>query len=207
MANPRQDDMSAKKIEDTAHRTSERTAEQTSRIGQAAAEQTTRVGQAAAEAGEEVARVGADLLQQNAETLQNALRLGLEMATAVMGRSTDQLSRTLGLSGTEVQPATERSARNAATILHSSTAVAKGMSGMSQEYFAFVRHQIESTMNSMNELWGCRTPQDVAAVQSDFVRETVESALDSSRRMANMSLKVAEDAAKHMAQNIERRAA
>jgi hypothetical protein len=133
--------------------------------------------------------------------------LGLEMATAVMGRSTDQLSRTLGLSGTEAQPATERSARNAATILHSSTAVAKGMSGMSQEYFAFVRHQIESTMNSMNELWGCRTPQDVAAVQSDFVRETVESALDSSRRMANMSLKAADDAAKHMAQNIERRAA
>ena len=218
MANPRQDEKSAKNIEDTAHRTSERTAEQTSRIGQAAAEQTarigqfaaeqtTRVGQAAAEAGEEVSRVGADLLRQNAETLQNALRLGLEMATAVMGRSTDQLSRTLGLSGTEVQPATERSARNAATILHSSTAVAKGMSGMSQEYFAFVRHQIESTMNSMNELWGCRTPQDVAAVQSDFVRETVESALDSSRRMANMSLKAADDAAKHMAQNIERRAA
>jgi hypothetical protein len=218
MANPRQDEKSAKNIEDTAHRTSERTAEQTSRIGQAAAEQTarigqaaaeqtTRVGQAAAEAGEEVTRVGADLLRQNAETLQNALRLGLEMATAVMGRSTDQLSRTLGLSGTEAQPATERSARNAATILHSSTAVAKGMSGMSQEYFAFVRHQIESTMNSMNELWGCRTPQDVAAVQSDFVRETVESALDSSRRMANMSLKVADDAAKDMAQNTERRAA
>jgi hypothetical protein len=148
-----------------------------------------------------------DLLQQNAETLQNALRFGLEMATAVMGRSTDQLSRTLGLSGNEVQPATERSARNAATILHSSTAVAKGMSGMSQEYFAFVRHQMESTMNRMNELWGCRTPQDIAAVQSDFVRETVESALDSSRRMANMSLKAADDAAKHMAQNIERRAA
>ena len=218
MANPRQDEKSAKNIEDTAHRTSERTAEQTSRIGQAAAEQTarigqaaaeqtTRVGQAAAEAGEEVSRVGADLLRQNAETLQNALRLGLEMATAVVGRSTDQLSRTLGLSGTEAQPATERSARNAATILHSSTAVAKGMSGMSQEYFAFVRHQIESTMNSMNELWGCRTPQDVAAVQSDFVRETVESALDSSRRMANMSLKAADDAAKDMAQNIERRAA
>ena len=218
MANPRQDERSAKNIEDTAHRTSERTAEQTSRIGQAAAEQTarigqfaaeqtTRVGQAAAEAREQMARVGADLLQQNAETLQNALRLGLEMATAVMGRSTDQLSRTLGLSGTEAQPATERSARNAATILHSSTAVAKGMSGMSQEYFAFVRHQIESTMNRMNELWGCRTPQDIAAVQSDFVRETVESALDSSRRMANMSLKAADDAAKHMAQNIERRAA
>ena len=45
---------------------------------------------------EHTARAGADLLQQNAETLQNALRFGLDMTTAVMGRSTDQFSRTLG---------------------------------------------------------------------------------------------------------------
>ena len=98
MANPRQEDKSTQSTEDTARRTSERTAEQTSRIGQTAAEQTRRIGQAAAEAGEEVARAGANLLQQNAETLQNACRFGLDMATAVMGHSTDQLSRTLGLS-------------------------------------------------------------------------------------------------------------
>jgi hypothetical protein len=69
---------------------------------------------------------------------------------------------------------------------------------MSQEYFEFVRHQIENNMNRMNELWRCRTPQDVAAVQSDLVRETVGSVLESSRRMADMSLKLADDAAKHM---------
>src|SRR3954447_24056116 len=111
MPNPRED-KSAQNIEDTASRASERTAEQTSRIGQAAAEQTTRIGQAAAEAGDEVARSGAHLLQQNAETLQNTWRSGLDMATAVMGRSTDELSRTLGFSGNEAQQATERSARN-----------------------------------------------------------------------------------------------
>ena len=189
MANPR-DDKSTQNIEDTARHASER-----------ATEQTTRMGQVAAEAGDEVARVGAQLLQQNAETLQNTWRSGLDMATAVMGRSTDELSRTLGFSGNEAQQAqqaTERSARNTETILYTSTAATRLMSGMSQEYFEFVRHQIENSVNRMNELWRCRTPHDVAAVQSDLVRETVGSVLESSRRMADMSLKLADDAAKHM---------
>ena len=187
MAHPRPEDKSTQNIEDTARRTSERTAEQT-----------TRIGQAAAEAGDEVARAGAHLLQQNAETLQNAWRSGLDMATAVMGRSTDELRHTLGFSGNEAQEATERSARNTETILYTSTAATKLIGGMSQEYFELVRHQIENSMNHMNELWRCRSPQDVAAIQSDLMREAMGSVLESSRRMADMSLKLADDAAKHM---------
>ena len=189
MANPR-DDKSTQNIEDTARHASER-----------ATEQTTRMGQVAAEAGDEVARVGAQLLQQNAETVQNAWRFGLDMATKVMGRSTEELGRTLGFSGSEAQQAqqaTERSARNTETILYSSTAATRLMSGMSQEYFEFVRQQMEKSMERMNELWRCRTPQDLAAVQSDLLRETVGSVLESSRKLADMSLKVADDATKHM---------
>jgi hypothetical protein len=206
MANPRQEDRSTQNMEDAARRTSERTAEQTVRIGQAAAEQTTRVGQAAAEAGEEVARASADLLKQNAETLQEAWRFGLNMTTAVMGRSTDQLGRTLGLSGEGAQEATERSARNAQTILYSTTTATKVMSGMSRECFELLRHQIETSMDRMNQLWNCRTPQDVVALQSELLRDTVGSVMESSRRMANMSLKLADDAAKRMAQSVQRAA-
>jgi phasin family protein len=85
--------------------------------------------------------------------------------------------------------------------------MAKGMQGMSQEYFSFLRHQIENSMERMNELWRCRTPQDVAAVQSDFMRASVESAMESSQRIADMSLKVTNDTARTMAQNTDRRAA
>jgi len=196
MANSRQEDKTNQAAPDAIRQMSEKTADQTRRMGETAIE-----------AGQEVARAGANLLQQNAETLQSTLRFGLDMATAVMGRSTDHVSRAFGLSGDEVQQSTERAARNAATILHSSTALAKGMKGMSQEYFAFLRHQIENSMERMNELWRCRTPQDVAAVQSDFMRESVESAMQSSQRIADMSLKVTNDTTRSMAQNIDRRAA
>jgi len=196
MANSRQEDKSNQAAPDAIRQMSERTSDQTRRMGETAVE-----------AGQEVARAGADLLQQNAETLQSSLRFGLDMATAVVGRSTDHVSRAFGLSGDEVQQSTERAARNAATILHSSTALAKGMKGMSQEYFAFLRHQIENGMERMNELWRCRTPQDVAAVQSEFMRESVESAMESSQRIADMSLKVTNDTTRSMAQKMDRRAA
>ncbi|MEH2527285.1 MULTISPECIES: phasin family protein [unclassified Bradyrhizobium] len=198
MANPRQEEKSTQGMEDAARRASERTAEQTSRIGQAAAE-----------TGEEVARASANLLKQNAETVQNVWRFGLDMANTVMGRSTEQLGRTLGLSGDGVQQATERSARNAQTILYASTAAANVMGGMSREYLQLVRHQVEKNMDRMNELWACRTPQEVAAVQTDLVRETVGTVLESSRRIADLSLKLADDAGKQINQNMEeiRRAA
>jgi hypothetical protein len=195
MANPRQEDKANQTAEEAFRRTSE-----------SAAEQTRNIGETAVKSGEEVVRAGADFFQQNAQTLQNALRFGLDTTTAVMGRSNDQFNRTMGLSGNEAQQATERSARNAASVLHSSAAVAKVMSDMSSDYFTFVRQQMGTTMERMNRLWGCRTPQDVAAVQSDLMRETVESAVEGTRRIADMSLKAA-DAAKQSAQNVQRSAA
>jgi phasin family protein len=154
-----------------------------------------------------MARAGADLLQQNAQTLQNAMRFGLEMTRDIMGRSTDQLSHAFGLSGDEAQRAAEKSAHNAATVLHSCTGMAKGMTDVSQEYFTFLRRHIESYMDRANGMWRCRTPQDVVAVQSEFLRKIMENALESSRRMADMSLKAADDSTKRMARVAERSAA
>ena len=206
MANPRQEEKSTQDMEDAARRAGERAAEQPTRIGQAAADQTARVGQAAAETGQEMARASANLLKQNVETLQNAWHSGLEAATSVMGRATEQVGRTFGLSGEGVQQAeqaAERSARSTQTLLYSGTAAARVMSGMSREYFQMVRHQVEKNTDHMNELWACRTPHDFAAIQSDMVRESVETALESSRRIAEMSLRMAEETGKQIKQSME----
>ncbi|UWU73498.1 phasin family protein [Bradyrhizobium huanghuaihaiense] len=193
MANPRQEEKSTQRPEDTIRRAGERTAEQTRRIGLATAE-----------AGEEVSQASGHLLRQNTEMLQNAWRFGVDMAAAMMGRSTDQLGRTFGLTGNEAQRAAERSVRNAEAIMYSTTAVAKGMNGASREYFDFIRQQTERTMDRMNELLRCRTPHDWAAVQTDLMRETISSALDTSRRISDLSLKMADDAGNHITQSIER---
>lgn len=195
MADTRQETKSSQKTEESFRGAAEQ-----------AADQTRRIGQAAAKAGEDLSRVSADVLRHNTEMLQNTWRFGMETAAAVMNRSTDQLGRTFGWSGDEAQQAAERSVRNTHTVMDSAAAVSRGMNEISREYLQFARRQIENNMERMNELWRCRTPHELAAVQSDLIRETMTGALESSRRMADMSLKVADDAGKRIADNMQRAA-
>jgi phasin family protein len=122
-----------------------------------------------------------------------------------MGRSTEQIGRTLGVSGEGAQQAeaTERSARSAQRLLYTSTAAARVMGDVSQEYFQTVRHQLEKNMDHMREMWTCRIPQDFAAIQTDMMRETVETALESSRRIADRSRKMVDEAGKQIKQSME----
>jgi phasin family protein len=173
-----------------------------SRISERTADQTSRFGRVAAETGEEAVRASANLLQQNAETLQNAWRFSLDLPSLVIGRSADQIGRTLGLSGNEARAA-EHSARNAEMILHSTTAMSKVMTEMSREYFETLRQQIQNNMGRMNDLWRCRTPQDFVAVQSDLVRDNMSTLLESSRRLADMQGKMVDDAKTQINQTIE----
>jgi hypothetical protein len=91
-----------------------------------AAEQTRRIEITAAKASEEVSRVSADLLNQNAEILQNTWRFGMEAVAEAMNRSSDHLARTFGWTG-EAQQATETSVRNTQSVMESATAVSKGL--------------------------------------------------------------------------------
>jgi phasin family protein len=195
MADTRHDNKSSQKPEESSRQTAEQ-----------AAEQTRRIGLAAAKAGEDVSRVSADLLHQNAETLQNTWRFGMETVTDAVNRSTDQLGRTFGWTGEEAQQATERSVRNAQSVMESATAISKGVNEISREYLQFARRQMEKNIERMNELWRCRTPHDFAAVQSDLIRDAMTGVLESGRRVADMSLKLADDAGKRIASNVQRAA-
>ena len=193
---------------DTRHdnKFNQKTEEVSRQTGEQAAEQTRRIGLAAAKAGEEVSRASADLLNQNAEMLQNTWRFGVEAVTETMNRSTEHLGRAFGWTGDEAQQATERSVRNAQSVMESATAVSKGLNDISREYFQFARRQMENNMDRMNELWRCRTPHEFAAVHSDLIRDTMTGVLESGRRVADMSLKVADDARQRIASNVQRAA-
>jgi phasin family protein len=193
MANPRQDEKIAH-----AYQSAQET---TRRAGEKAAEQASRVGRAAADAGENMARAGADLLQHNAETVQNAWQCGLDIATKMTEHSTDHFARTFGLSGDEAQQAMQQSARNVEALLQSTNVLARGIGGMSREWFEFLRSRMDHNLNRVDDLMRCRTPQDFAALQSELVRDNVEGVLQSSRRLAELSLQVADSATKKMTEN------
>jgi hypothetical protein len=196
MANSRQEEKTAQ--------TTEAAAESTRRAGEQAAEQASRLGRAAADAGEHVAQVGADVFRHNTEAVQNAWRSTMELATMATQRSADQFVRAFGLSGNESQEATQQAARNVEAMAQSSGALAEGMSGITREWFDFVRDRMDKNLERLDELWHCRTPQDVVAVQSELLRENVEGVLQTSRRVADASVKLADNASRKMTETVDR---
>ena len=208
MANPRQDDRNLNQAaQEGARRTAaaaddmRRTAEETTRKTAEGAAQFSRT---ALDATEQATRTGAELMQQNAETFRRIWQSGMQIVSQMGGRSADEFARALGLSGDEVRQATEQSSRNVEAIVESSTVLTQGIDGISREWFEFARKRIEQNLNRMNELARCRTPQQLAAMQSEMLRDNIEDLLQSSRRVAEISARLAEEAMGKMTANLEK---
>ena len=187
MANPRQ---------------AERDMSQASHADQVAArkiaEETSRAARKAADAGAGVARAGADMAQNNAEAMEQVWQSSSEMAAHLTERSMDQLARAFGIGTNSGQHAAQQSARNVETVVQSGTILAGGFQNVSREWFDFVRNRMRENLSHMDSLVNSRTPHEFWAAHSNLVRDNLEEFVHSARRMAEISVRVAEEAAQKM---------
>jgi len=198
MANPRQ---AERDMSETARDTSQtaRDAHHAAQeTGRKIAEETTRAARTAADARAGAARASADMLQRNAETVQHAWESGSKMATGLAERTAERFEQACGSSGESAQQATEQSARNFESIVQSGTILAGGMQNISLEMLNFARKRLEQNMHRVEALVHCRTPQEILAVQSDLVRDSLEDFVQSTRHIAEISSKMAEEAVRRM---------
>jgi len=59
-----------------------------------------------------------------------------------------------------------------------------------------MRERVEKNLEAMNRLAGCRSLQDLVTVQSEVVRDGLGQTVNSSRRIAEVSIRVAHEAAR-----------
>ncbi len=166
-------------------------------------EQAGRIVQLSTDVSEQAARAGAQMMQHNTDTVQQALQSSAEIAARLTERSVDQFGRVLGISGDEAHRAAQQSSDNIDAILRSSSMLAVMAQGASREWADFARERMEQNFNGLDRLMRCRTPQDLAAIQSEFLRESLESFLQYSRRVAQRSMQMADEASRTMAANAE----
>lgn len=198
MVNPRQ---AERDMRQAAQETGRKLTEETRKIAEESrkiAEETSRAARTAADAGAGAARAGADMIQRNAETAQHAWQSGSKMATELAGKTVDRFARACGITGEGAQQATEQSARNFESIVQSGTILAGGMQSISLELLNFARKRLEQSMHRVDALVNCRTPQEVLAVQSDLVRDSLEDFVQSTRHIAEISSQMAEEAVRRM---------
>ena len=92
---------------------------------------------------------------------------------------------------------------NLDAIIQSSSVLAEVTQSISREWVNFTRERMEQNLSRFESLLRCRTPQDLAAVESEFLRDNLESFLEYARRIAETSIQVADEATKRTAEAVE----
>jgi hypothetical protein len=154
------------------------------------------IAQISTDVSECAARAGTEIFQRNAETVQEALQSTGEIAARLTETSADQFGRMFGISGEEAHKAAQKSSDNLEAIIQSSSVLAEVIQSISREWANFARERMERNLNRFESLLRCRTPQDVTAVQSEILRDNLESFLQCARRIAKISMQVPDEANK-----------
>jgi hypothetical protein len=170
-----------------AARASERTASEV-------AEGASRVKDAAARASDQAMRASVEIMQRNAETVQHTLECGAKLAARMTERSADQFGRAIGFSGEGAQRAAQRSSRNLEAIVQSGTVLTELTQRLCEEWVEIARARMDRGFDRIDAFLQCRTPQDFAALQSDLLRDNLETFLGYARKAGEHSARLADEA-------------
>ena len=150
----------------------------------------------AARVGEQTARAGADMSRRGTETARDMVQQGLNTAAQTFQRVSDQFTKVLGFSGPQAEELARRSSQNLQAVTQASTVLARGAQEVSQEVFGLVQDRLTKNIEAVNRIAGVRSVQDFVAVQSDLVRDGLQQVIDTNKRIAEVSLRTANEAAR-----------
>jgi phasin family protein len=154
------------------------------------------VADEAGRVGEQTARAGADVFRRGTETARDNLQQGLNTATQTFQRINDQFTQALGFSGPQAEELTRRSSQNLQAVSQASSVLMKGAQEVSQEVFGLVQDRLQKNIDAVSRIAGTRSVQDFVAVQSDLARDGLQQVIDTNKRIAEVSLRTADEAAR-----------
>ena len=64
--------------------------------------------------------------------------------------------------------------------------------------FGLVQDRLQKNVDAVSRIAGVRSVQDFVAVQSDLARDTLHQVIDTNKRIAELSVRVADEAARAM---------
>src|SRR5689334_5842269 len=149
-----------------------------------------------ARVGEQTARAGADMARRSTETARDTFQSGLNTASETFQRMADQFTQVLGFNGPQSEELARRSSQNLQAVSQASSVLARGAREVSREVIQLVQDRLQKNVEAVSRLTGARSVQDFVAVQSDLVRDGLSQVIDTNKRIAEVSVRVAEEAAR-----------
>src|SRR5215213_2451037 len=150
----------------------------------------------AARVGEQTARAGADAARRGTETARDTFQSGLNTATETFQRMADQFTKVLGFNGPQSEELTRRSSQNLQAVSQASNVLARGAQEVSREVFSLVQDRVQKNIDAVSRIAGTRSVQDFVAVQSDLARDGLQQVIDTNKRVAEVSVRIADEAAR-----------
>jgi hypothetical protein len=181
-------------MEETKRAEARRAREQVEAVQQVADDVTNIV-----QTGAEGAQTAARAMQ---ETLQNSFGAASEMAR----RSTDQALRLFSFPSGDAQGLAEQASENIRAVAQSSTVLARGVQDLSREWLELSQQRWQKNLEGLNALARCRSVTDFVALQSSLLRDNLEQTLANSRRIASLTVQVADEATRTMTVQAEKTA-
>jgi hypothetical protein len=177
-----------------------------------AREQVDTVQRVADHLGETV-RAGTESAQNIAQSMQQVMQNSFGVFSELARRSTGQAMQMFGRSDGEGRGLTERASEGLKTVAQSNTVLVRGFQDVSREWFELSQKRLQTNLEGLNALARCRSMNDFVAVQSSLIRDNLEQTVDNSRRMAELTIQLADEAARtatveveHLAERVSRAA-
>jgi phasin family protein len=171
--------------------------------GRNAADEATRTMHAAAreatDAGEHMLRASIEAGQQSAGAAQAAMTTGLNTAGQSFQRATDQMTRAIGFGGPQFEEMARQSSQNVEAMTQANTVLVRGAQDISREWLELAQSRLQKNLDGLNALSRSRSLQEFAAAHTDLVRDNMQQVIDTSRRVAEVSMRVASEAARTVA--------
>jgi len=114
----------------------------------------------------------------------------------IVQRVTDDVTNTVqaGAEGAQVMARTMQEAVQ--TGLSTASELARGVQDVSREWFELSQKRLLKNLDGLSSLAQCRSVPDFMAVQTALIRDNLEQTLDNSRRMAELTRQLADEASR-----------
>jgi hypothetical protein len=165
-----------------------------------------RIAGSAADIGQRAAQTSMEMFDRNKEASQQLWESSSELFAYMMRRSTDQMGRFIGLSGGNAEGVARKSSNNFDALVLSSDVLTSASRELSQEWLDMMRRMVDVTVGRSESLAACRTPHDLFAVQLEVMKNTVETAMHSAKRLSEISAEAAKEATEKMSEAAKRAA-
>src|SRR5829696_3928852 len=136
----------------------------------------------------ETARAG---VREATDCAEDVMKTGMQSAQRVA----EEFGRVLGVGG-QNEDLTRQATENLAAITETGSVLMRGFQDVSREWLELTRERLRKNAEGMTKLTQCRTLPNLAAVQSDLARDNLNQIIDLTRRIAERSMQVADEAAK-----------